>query len=144
MLFLVHFDVHKLHPSLPLTDINYKLTGKMVASSCNAASRWHHDGWDVLKNNDDEDNMNTGRPIKLYRALDMEDLASKLPQKTLAMGDVIGGLTEEAALKLGLPVGTKVVQVKHILYRISFLCIYDCLTLNSHKSLRLYISLGRS
>ena len=29
----------------------------MVASSCNAASRWHHDGWDVLKNNDDEDNM---------------------------------------------------------------------------------------
>ena len=114
-MFLVHFDVHKLHPSLPLTDINYKLTGKMVASSCNAASRWQNDGWDVLKNNDDEDNMNSGRPMKLLRQLDMEDLASKLPQKTLAMGDVVGGLTKEAALKLGLPVGTKVVQVKHII-----------------------------
>lgn len=91
--------------------INYKLTGNMVGSSCNAAARWHHDGWEILQNNDkDGDDEHRGRPMKLYKALDIEDLADKLPRKTLAMGDVVGGLTKEAALDLGLPIGTKVVQ----------------------------------
>jgi len=94
--------------------VNYKLTGKMVASSCNAAVRWHHDGWEVLQNNNedggDDGDEHRGRPMKLYKALGMEDLAEKLPRRTLAMGDVVGGLTEEAACDLGLPVGTKVVQ----------------------------------
>ncbi|KAL7525217.1 hypothetical protein ACHAXR_000906, partial [Thalassiosira sp. AJA248-18] len=98
--------------------LNYRLTGEMVASSCNAAVRWHHDGREVLQDDDgnngsDEDKdeqRHRGRPMKLYNALGMEDLAEKLPQKTLAMGDVVGGLTEEAASDLGLPVGTKVVQ----------------------------------
>lgn len=93
--------------------INYKLTGRMVASSCNAAVRWHHDGWEVLQRGDEEgdDEMHRGRPMKLYKVLGMEDLAEKLPKETLAMGEVVGGLTEEAAVDLGLPVGTKVVQV---------------------------------
>ena len=92
--------------------INYKLTGRMVASSCNAAVRWHHDGWEVLQDDDkgDGSNEHRGRPMKLYNALGMEDLAAKLPKKTLAMGDVVGGLTEEAAKDMGLPVGTSVVQ----------------------------------
>lgn len=90
--------------------INYRLTGEMVASSCNAAVRWHHDGWEVLENEDNKDDVNRGRPMKLYEALDMKDLANKLPKKTLPMGDVVGGLTERAAKDLGLPVGTKVVQ----------------------------------
>jgi len=101
--------------------INYKLTGQMVASSCNAAVRWHHDGWEVLEQKEDEDHGieddtgdnghdHRGRPMKLYKALGMEDLADKLPKRTLAMGDVVGGLTEEAASDLGLPVGTTVVQ----------------------------------
>ena len=99
--------------------INYRLTGKMVASSGNAAVRWHHDGWEVLQADGDSENeeeRHRGRPMKLYQALDMEDLADKLPRKTLAMGDVVGGLTEDAAKELGLPVGTKVVQVRYLQY----------------------------
>ncbi|KAL7544515.1 hypothetical protein ACHAWF_007893 [Thalassiosira exigua] len=84
--------------------VNEKLTGRMCASSCNAAVRWHHDGREVLKGKD------AGRPTKLYDALDMEDLAEKLPRETLAMGDVVGGLTKQAAGELGLPEGTAVVQ----------------------------------
>jgi ribulose kinase len=111
--------------------INYRLTGRMVASGCTAAVRWHHDGWEVVqkskggtdgsgrdadgdgrggggeRNRKDE---HRGRPMRLYKALNMEDLASKLPQTTLAMGDIVGGLTSDAARDLGLPVGTKVVQ----------------------------------
>lgn len=94
--------------------VNWRLTGKMVASSCNAAVRWHHDGWEVLDANkdggDEEQRQHAGRPMKLFRALDMTDLAEKLPKQTLAMGDVIGGLTDEAAEDLGLPVETLVVQ----------------------------------
>jgi ribulose kinase len=29
--------------------INYKLTGNMCASSCNAASRWHWDGQECIE-----------------------------------------------------------------------------------------------
>ena len=92
--------------------LNYRLTGKMVASGCNVAARWHHDGWDVLeKNHDSDDNdHNKVRPMKLYEALGMKDLAAKLPKKTLAMGDVIGTLTEQAAIDLNLPKETLVVQ----------------------------------
>jgi ribulose kinase len=91
--------------------LNYRLTGKMVASGCNVAVRWHHDGWDSLeKNHGSHDDKNKGRPVKLYEALGMNDLAAKLPQRTLAMGDVIGTLTEQAASDLNLPKQTLVVQ----------------------------------
>ena len=80
----------------------------MVASSCNAAVRWHHDGVDVLLA--DESDPNLGRPMRLLKALGMEDLADKLPRTTLAMGDVVGGLTKEAAEDLGLEEGVPVVQ----------------------------------
>lgn len=91
--------------------LNYRLTGKMVASGCNVAVRWHHDGWDALeKNHGSGDDENKGRPMKLYDALGMKDLAAKLPEKTLAMGDVIGTLTEQAASDLNLPKQTLVVQ----------------------------------
>lgn len=86
--------------------INYRLTNKMVGSSCNAAVRWHHDGWEVLHGKKEH----SGRPMGLYKALDIEELANKLPKKTLAMGDVVGGLTEEAANDLGLPKDTLVIQ----------------------------------
>lgn len=90
--------------------INYRLTNRMVASSCNAAVRWHHDGWDVLdKNRMKEDHA--GRPTELYKALSISELANKLPESTLAMGDVVGGLSEAAAKDLALPEGTLVVQV---------------------------------
>ena len=103
--------------------INHRLTGRMVASGCNAAVRWHHDGWEVVRRpppggergddvggDDGGDDGSRGRPMGLYRALGMEDLAEKLPKVTLAMGDVVGGLADSASRDLGLPPGTPVVQ----------------------------------
>eukprot|EP00804_Cyclotella_cryptica_P023945 CCRYP_010062-RA/>CCRYP_010062-RA protein AED:0.04 eAED:0.04 QI:117/1/1/1/1/0.8/5/1404/417 len=98
--------------------LNYRLTNRMVASSCNAAVRWHHDGWEVLTGSTDEleghegrrTKEHAGRPLRLYQALGIPELASKLPKTTLAMGDVVGGLSEAAANDLGLPLGTLVVQ----------------------------------
>ena len=89
--------------------INYRLTGKMVASSCTAAVRWHHDGWEVL-DRDGEKEEHAGRPLRLYKALGISELADKLPKKILAMGDVVGGLSDAAAKDLDLPEGTLVVQ----------------------------------
>ena len=101
--------------------LNYRLTNRMVASSCNAAVRWHHDGWEVLGASVDESDEqegtrrkeHAGRPLRLYQALGIPELASKLPKTTLAMGDVVGGLSEAAAIDLGLPEGTLVVQVSN-------------------------------
>ena len=90
--------------------INYRLTNRMVASSCNAAVRWHHDGWEVLRRDGQKDE-HAGRPMGLYKAVGIPELASKLPKTTLAMGDVVGELSESAAQDLGLPTGTLVVQV---------------------------------
>ena len=89
--------------------INYRLTGKMVASSCNAASRWHWDGEECLRESTKADPY-PGRPMTLYNKLDMPELAEKLPRKCLPMGSVIGGLTPEAAAHLGLPAGLPVTQ----------------------------------
>lgn len=89
--------------------INYKLTGRIVASSCNAASRWHWDGEDCLRQSTTEDPF-PGRPMSLYRKLGMPELADKLPQICIPMGSLIGGLTAEAAKHLGLPEGLPVSQ----------------------------------
>lgn len=89
--------------------LNYQLTGEMVASSCNAASRWHWDGEECLRDPTDADPY-PGRPMSLYKKLGMPELADKLPRKCLPMGSVIGGLTPEAAEHLGLPIGLPVTQ----------------------------------
>lgn len=84
--------------------INYRLTGTLCASSCNAAARWHWDGNDCLEDG-------KGRPLSLYKKLGMSELATKLPQKCIAMGTPIGkGLTKEAATFLNLPVNLPVLQ----------------------------------
>lgn len=93
--------------------LNYRLTNTMVASSCNAAVRWHHDGAEVL-DRDGRKKEHAGRPMGLYRALGISELADKLPDATLAMGDVVGGLSEAAANDLGLAEGTLVVQVSFL------------------------------
>ena len=89
--------------------INYKLTGNMVASVCNAAARWHWNGDECIKEAD-EMNKFPGRPISLYKKLKMPELAEKLPAKCASMGDVIGALTKEAAQHLGLNEGLPVAQ----------------------------------
>ena len=89
--------------------INFKLTGKMCASSCNVATRWHWDGEECLKAPTPE-NKHPGRPISLYEKLEIPELADKLPQKCLPMGALVGGLTKQAGEHLNLPEGTPVAQ----------------------------------
>ena len=85
--------------------LNYKLTGEIVASSCNAATRWHWNGEECIK----EGNL-PGRPLSLYKDLGIPELAQKLPQRCLPMGSVVGQLHKEAAKHLNLPEGLTVVQ----------------------------------
>jgi ribulose kinase len=80
--------------------INYKLTGRMCASSCNAATRWHWNGG----------NSEDGRPHSLYNKLGIPELADKLPRSCLPMGAIIGPLTKEASQHMGLPQDIPVVQ----------------------------------
>uniref|UniRef100_A0A7S4AJN6 glycerol kinase n=1 Tax=Pseudo-nitzschia australis TaxID=44445 RepID=A0A7S4AJN6_9STRA len=89
--------------------INFKLTGEICASSCNAATRWHWDGEECLKNSTPETKY-PGRPISLYEKLGIPELADKLPLKCIPMGGSVGTLTKEAAEHLNLPEGTPVVQ----------------------------------
>mmetsp|Transcript_13594 Transcript_13594/g.25534 ORF Transcript_13594/g.25534 Transcript_13594/m.25534 type:complete len:636 (-) Transcript_13594:6882-8789(-) len=89
--------------------INYKLTGKLVASACNAAARWHWNGNECTKD-PDQNNRYPGRPISLYKKLNIPELADKLPAQCLSMGGVIGSLTKEAAEHLGLNEETLVAQ----------------------------------
>ena len=97
--------------------INFKLTGEICASSCNAATRWHWDGEECLKNSTPETKY-PGRPISLYEKLGIPELADKLPLKCIPMGGSVGTLTKEAAEHLNLPEGTPVVQGK-VLYHCS-------------------------
>lgn len=77
-----------------------------MASSCNAASRWHWNGEQCIL---DGGNL-PGRPFSLYKTLGIPELAYKLPTRCLPMGAVLGHLSREAAEHLGIPVGTPVVQ----------------------------------
>jgi ribulose kinase len=81
----------------PQDYINFQLTGRMVASACNAAVRWHWRG-------------GVTPPLSLLAALDLSDLAPKWPSQALAPGALVGGLTPAAAAHLGLPPGLRVAQ----------------------------------
>ena len=78
--------------------INWRLTGRRVASLNNASIRWHYrsdaGGW----------------PDSLLDALDLSELRAKWPAEMLAPGAVVGTLTAQAAEHLGLPPSVLVVQ----------------------------------
>ena len=95
--------------------LNFKLTGTMVASSCNAASRWHWNGDECILEErggggGGDKKTFPGRPLSMYKKLGIPDLAHKLPHKCLPMGSLVGHLTPEAAQELQLPEGLPVVQ----------------------------------
>ncbi|CAM9243226.1 unnamed protein product [Scytosiphon promiscuus] len=77
--------------------INFRLTGRMVASVNNASVRWHY-------------STTHGWPVSLLEKVDLIDLKAKWPQEVIALGDVVGGITAEAAKHLGLPEGIPVAQ----------------------------------
>src|SRR5215472_16844665 len=78
--------------------INYHLTGRMVASICNASVRWHYHA------------RRGGYQPSLLRRLGLEALLEKWPRDVLPLGEGIGGLTAAAAEHLGLPKGLPVAQ----------------------------------
>ena len=78
--------------------INYRLTGQWVGSLGNSCIRWHYQ------------TQHGGVPRSLLKAVGLEELEEKWPQKMLAPGTPIGPLTKEAAGHLGLPPGLLVVQ----------------------------------
>jgi ribulokinase/ribulose-phosphate 3-epimerase len=88
--------------------LNYKLTGIMCASSCNAAARWHWDGDKCIE--DSGTGKHPGRPISLYKTLGIPELADKLPQQCISMGSLVGRLTPEASAHLGMPPNVPVIQ----------------------------------
>ncbi len=78
--------------------INYRLTGRMVASINNVAIRWHYRAG------------KGGYPVSLLQKLDLDDVLEKWPADIVPLGATIGGLTPEAAAHLDLPTGTPVAQ----------------------------------
>lgn len=78
--------------------LNHKLTGRMVGSLNNVSIRWHYD------------NSRGGFQRSLYEKVGHGEVLGKFPKEILAMGDVMGPLTPEAANHLGLPQSTPVVQ----------------------------------
>ena len=78
--------------------INYHLTDRWVASINNASARWHYD------------RQQGGVPASLLEKLGLSALAEKWPADVLDLGQVIGGLTSQAAQHLGLPPDLPVVQ----------------------------------
>ena len=78
--------------------INFQLTGQWVGSLGNSCIRWHYQ------------TQHGGVPRSLLKALGLEDLEGKWPEKMLAPGAPIGPLTREAAEHLGLNPGLLVVQ----------------------------------
>ena len=78
--------------------LNYRLTGRYVASLDNAAIRWHY----ILSQG--------GYPRSLVAALDLPELLEKWPAEVLRPGEIVGGLTPDAAAHLGLPAGLPVAQ----------------------------------
>ena len=77
--------------------INYKLTGALVGSQCNAAARWHY-------------SHGTKPPLSLLVKLGIPDLVQKLPSTLLPMGTKVGTLSAQAAHDLQLPPGLIVAQ----------------------------------
>ncbi len=78
--------------------LTHKLTGEWTASISNTSIRWYYDrdagGW----------------PESLYTAVGLDDVLGKFPEKVLDQGEVVGGVTREAAEELGLKEGTPVAE----------------------------------
>jgi ribulokinase len=78
--------------------INWRLTGRWVASLDNVSIRWHYQS------------REDGVPRSLIERLDLSELEEKWPSRIVRPGDVIDVLTKDAAAHLGLQPGIPVAQ----------------------------------
>ena len=76
--------------------IAFKLTGERTTSLNSAAIRAYYD------------RLAGGWPVDLWSRVGVPELQGKLADRVLAMGDVVGGLSAQAATTLGLPAGIPV------------------------------------
>ncbi len=76
--------------------LTFKLTGKWIASLCNATAKWNYV------------RPEGGFPEDLLRAVGLDDALEKWPTDVRPMGELAGELTSEAAQFLGLKPGTPV------------------------------------
>ena len=84
--------------------LNFQLTGRLVCSINNVSTRWHFDF------SEGKAGSKKSVPGSMLEKLGLADLAEKWPEEVIRLGEVIGGLTKEAAEHLGLPGGLQVVQ----------------------------------
>lgn len=85
------------HISEALDYVNFRLTGRWVASRLNATCKLAYDN-------------HRGFPRDLYDLLGVSDLLDKIPTEVVAVGDVLGRVSDEAAEQLGLAGNALVVQ----------------------------------
>ncbi|HVU69410.1 MAG TPA: FGGY-family carbohydrate kinase [Ktedonobacteraceae bacterium] len=81
--------------------LTWRLTGAWAVPLNSAAAKWHYRATATAENP-------AGWPLRLLRSVGLEDLASKVPGRVLAMGEPAGALTAEAAQQLGLRAGIAV------------------------------------
>jgi ribulokinase len=76
--------------------IAYKLTGRLALNINTITQRWYYHA------------PSGGWPSDFYAAIGLDDVESRFPADILRVGDVVGPLSPEAALQLGLPAGIPV------------------------------------
>lgn len=93
-----HYNLSEKFIVEQLDWINYKLTDRLVASTCNASCKWNY-----IKS---QGGFNTD----FYEKLGMKDILNHWPSEILDVGEKIGNLSESASLELGLNTDIDVFQ----------------------------------
>lgn len=78
--------------------INFKLTGEVAASQCNATCKWNYV------------NHQNGFSEEFFNEIGLEGITKHWPNQILKVGEMVGKITEAAAEEIGLKVGTPVFQ----------------------------------
>ena len=93
--------------------LTYRLTGRLVLNRCTSTHRWFYNtrGWRNPGSPTVQHESIPGPwPTDLWRTLDLEDLAGKVPEEVLPAAGPVGSLTAGAAEDFGLSPSTPVFQ----------------------------------
>ncbi|NGP46693.1 carbohydrate kinase [Bacillaceae bacterium SIJ1] len=93
-----HYDLEDKHILEQQDWMNYKLTGQVVASKCNATCKWHY----VESRN--------GFSEEFFEEVGLAHIVQHWPQRVVKVGAIVGHVTESAAKELGLTFDTPVFQ----------------------------------